>query len=183
MHRLIPWPLAVPMVLLAAVHAAGAGDRADAPRPTLDVRALYQRLEPGMPVETVSALAEGMPVSGAGLPVTTWVLWQHSGASRGTEVLRAGFQDGRLVRVEYESFGDRYRRRAKGDHRVPLEAAEVARLWRRSAEAEEGAAACREALEAFHELVMKAQGRLTDSEQQEWARALRLRRAAEHERP
>jgi hypothetical protein len=30
---------------------------------------------------------------------------------------------------------------------------------------------------------MKAQGRLTDSEQQEWARALRLRRAAEHERP
>jgi hypothetical protein len=66
-------------------------------------------------------------------PVTTWLLWQFSGPDRGTEVLRATFRDGRLARIEYESFGDDYQRLIKGDHPIPMDADEITRLWRRAA--------------------------------------------------
>lgn len=50
-----------------------------------------------------------MPLgSQQGAPVTTRLLSRHGGDDRGTEVLRASFRDGRLARIEYESFADEY---------------------------------------------------------------------------
>jgi hypothetical protein len=115
-------------------------------------------------------------------PVSTWLLWRQSGPDRATEVLRATFRDGLLTRIEYESFGDEYRHLIKGDHSIPMDPDEVTRLWRRATRMDQSAESCHGALDAFHRLVLGLQERLTTEEQQEWVRALLLRRTAETER-
>jgi hypothetical protein len=115
--------------------------------------------------------------------VTTWLVWQHAGPDRGPEILRASFRDGRLARIEYESFADEYRHLVKGDRTVPMDADEFGRLWRRAARVDQAAESCHDALEAFHRLVLRVQERLTTEKQREWVRALQLRRTAETELP
>src|SRR5262245_56046045 len=95
---------------LLAVVVAGAGgtpiQAADREaRGTLDVLKLYQQLNPGLTAREVAALAgsEG-PLGTATEPVTSWLLWNQTPDGKSMEVLRAGFQDGRVTRLEYESF-------------------------------------------------------------------------------
>jgi hypothetical protein len=97
-------------------------------------------------------------------------------------VLRAAFQDGRVSRLEYEWFGSEYRRLVKGgDSWVEIPADELARIWRQARQAGRLAEGCRDALDAYHRVVLGAQERLTGEEQQGWARALQLRRAVEQQ--
>lgn len=179
MRSATSWPVGVLVVLGLSLAAGGPSAEPRGRASDVDVHALYQRLSPGMSVQAVETLAEHATRLTPGQPVTTWLLWRHSGPDRGTEVLRASFRDGRLARIEYEAFGDEYRHLVKGDRTVPMEADEVARLWRRVAQVDEAAEQCHEALDAFHRLVLRLQERLTTSEQGDWARALQLRRAAE----
>jgi hypothetical protein len=158
--------------------AATAGQRAA--RHEVDVPALFERLVPGMSVAEVAALAGEARLREAREPISSWLLWTPGPDGRGTTVLRAWFQDGRLTRLELESFGDEYRRLVKGaDPWVEVAADELARIWRRSWRVERAAERCHDALDAYHELVVGAQERLVPAEQQAWARALILRREAE----
>jgi hypothetical protein len=179
MRSVMPWPIRVLVGLCLSLAASGVGAEPPERASELDIYALYQRLRPGMAVEAVEALAERATRLTTGAPVAAWLLWRHAGPDRGTEVLRASFRDGRLARIEYESFGDEYQHFVKGDRTVPMEADEVARLWRRAAQVDQAAERCHGALEAFHQLVVRVQERLTTNEQREWVRALELRRAAE----
>ncbi len=61
------------------------------------------------------------------------------------EVLRATFRDGRLARIEYESFGDEYQRLIKGDQSILMDTDEITRLWRRAARIDQAAENCHEA--------------------------------------
>jgi hypothetical protein len=162
--------------LLGLPWAAGA----DPLVTTLDLSALYQRLQPGMTVDQAAAAA-GRSHLGEGVePVTSWLMWSRAGDSGATTVVRATFRDDRLVRVELEFFGEEYRRRVKGgDVAVEMAARELRRLLRRTSEAQEAAGECDEALEAFHQLLLGAQERLTPEEQQAWAQALERRRTAQ----
>jgi hypothetical protein len=157
------------------VGAADRGERSD-----LDVKALYERLSPGMSVREVAALTGGQ-LGAAADPVTAWLLWSQAPGG-GTAVLRAAFQDGRVSRLEYEWFGSEYRRLVKGgDPWVEIPGDELARVWRQAWQAGRLAEGCRGALDAYHRVVLGAQERLTGDEQQEWARALQLRRAVEQQ--
>ncbi len=181
-----PWPVRVLLVLCLSLAASGVGAEPPDRASELDIYALYQRLRPGMSVEAVDALAERATRLRTDPPVTAWLLWRHAGPDRGTEVtevLRASFREGRLARIEYESFGDEYQHFVKGDRTVPMEADEVARLWRRAAQVDQAGERCHEALEAFHQLVVRVQERLTTNEQGVWVRARQLRRAAEADLP
>jgi hypothetical protein len=85
-----------------------------------------------------------------------------------------------VTRLEYESFGAEYRRLVKGtDPWVEIASDELARIWRRSWQVGRAAESCRNALDAYHHVVLGAQERLTADEQQAWARALQLRQEAE----
>lgn len=181
MNRVMRWPISLLMMVSLSLVA---GSVCAEPRrgSEFDVYALYRSARPGMSVEAVEALAERATKLTTGEPVTAWVLWRHSDPGR-TEVLRATFRDGRLARIEYESFGDEYQHLVKGDRRVPMDADEVSRLWRRAARVDQAAESCHEALDAFHRLVLRAQERLTTAEQEEWVRALQLRRAADAQLP
>ncbi len=178
MRKAMPWCLGVLMILcLCGAVTVGAEPRAR--RSQIDVFGLYQRAKPGMSVQALDALAEHATKLTANPPVTTWLLWRQSDTDRGTEILRATFRDGRLARIEYESFGEEYQRLIKGDQWIPMDADEITRLWRRAARVDRAAEGCHEALDAFHHLVLRVQERLTTNEQREWVRALQLRRAAE----
>jgi hypothetical protein len=184
MNRVIRWPVSVALSLLLPLAAGSAASEPPSRGAGTDIYTLYQRVTPGMSLQAVEALAEHATSLTPARPVTTWLLWQHhSDPGRGTEVLRASFRDGRLARIEYESFGDEYRHLVKGDRTVPMDADEVGRLWRRAAQVDQAADSCHEALDAFHRLALRLQDRLTTNEQGDWVRALRLRRAAEAELP
>jgi hypothetical protein len=148
----------------------------------VDVYDLYARLRPGMSVREVATLAGGQ-LGAVAEPVTTWLLWSSPPGTSGTAVLRASFQDGRLTRLEYEAFGAEYRRLVKGaDPWVEIAGDELARIWRQTWRTEQAAESCRQALDAYHRVILDAQERLTAEEQQAWARALLLRRTAEQHR-
>ena len=170
-----------PLMAIAMVGLAG-GPTAAADREVrsdLDIRALYERLSPGMSSREVGALAGGQ-LGTALEPVSTWLLWNSTPEGRGTAVLRAAFQDGRVIRLEYESFGAEYRRLVKGaDPWIEIASDELARIWRQSWRVGRAAESCRHALDAYHHVVLGAQERLTVEEQREWARALQLRQEAE----
>lgn len=170
----------LPLLLFATV--GGTSERSDRDAP-LDLYHLYARMSPGMAISTVRWLAADAGRSALGEAATSWLLWRHEGPDRGTEVLRASFRDGRLVRVEYESFAGEYRRFVKGGSMVSMEASEIRQLWRRITRADQAVDSCHEALDAFHRLLMRTQERLTTNEQEEWVRALQLRRAAEADAP
>jgi hypothetical protein len=167
---LLGLPLALQLPVLAGEPGAAA---------PVELQTLYQRLHPGMTVQEVASAADRETVLTPGQPPHSWLIWTPPAPGRPFEVLRTVFRDGRLARIEYESFGAEYRHLRRGDRPMELDSDQVARLWRRSAEVTETAQACGEALEAFHQLVVGLQGRLTSAEQQAWARALTLRRAAE----
>jgi len=147
------------------------------PMVTIDLATLYQRLHPGMTVREVARAAGREPVLTPEKNLSTWLLWTPPVGGRPTEVLRAAFRDGRLARIEYEAFGDEYRHVMKSDRAIDSD--QVTRLWRRSTEVMEAAEGCGDALDAFHQLVVGLQERLTAAEQQAWVRALELRRAAQ----
>jgi len=147
-----------------------------------DLGALYERLQPGMTVGEVARTAGPAALRQAAEPVTSWLVWSPPALRRPTVVLRMSFRDGRLTRVEYESFGDEYRRLAKGrEFGVEIGDQELRRLWRQLWQVTEAAGDCRVALDAFHHLVVQVQERLTTAQQAAWVRALELRRAAEAE--
>lgn len=174
------WLGAVLVVLGLGAGPVGAADRSVASE--VDVHALYQRLSPGMSVQDVAAVAGGR-LGAAAEPVTTWMLWSQAPDGRGTAVLRASFQDGRLSRLEYEWFGSEYRRLVKGaDPWLEIAGDEMARIWRQVWQTNRAVESCRDALDAYHHVVQGAQERLTDEEQQAWARALQLRRTVEQQR-
>jgi hypothetical protein len=154
---------------------------ADETRPveSVELRPLYQRLHPGMTIQEVASAAGRETMLRAETPLSSWLIWTPPADGRPVEVLRTAFRDGRLARIEYESFGDEYRHLMKGDRRTEMDSDQLTRLWRRSAEVMEAAEVCGEALEAFHQLVVGLQERLTSAEQQAWVRALKLRRAAD----
>jgi hypothetical protein len=162
-------------VLLAAVVPVLADEKLPGANIALEV--LYQRLHPGMTVRQVSRATGREIVLTPEKPMSSWLLWTPPLAGRPTEVLRTAFRDGRLTRIEYEAFGDEYRHVVKGGGGMDND--QVTRLWRRSAEVMEAAENCGEALQAFHQLVVGLQDRLTSAEQQAWVRALELRRAAQ----
>jgi hypothetical protein len=175
-------PLAVLLLLGAASRAAAEGAPAPGQLPPTasEIRTLYDRLQVGMPIGEVAALANrprlGRPAPGAEA-VTSWLLWSAPGSGP-TAVLRAAFRNDRLARLEYELFGDEYQRLAKeSDPTVEMGEAELRRLWRRTQAAED----CQQALEAFHRLLLGLQDRLTTAEQQDWVRALEQRRAVERQ--
>jgi hypothetical protein len=155
-----------------------ADDRA--PATAGQVLALYGRLSPGMSPGDVAALARRPGLAQAAGPVSTWILWSAPQGGVETAVLRATFRDGRLFRLEYEAFGDEYRRLAKGgDDGIELGEEELRHLWQRT----QAGDACQVALEAFHRLLLRAQDRLVPSEQEAWVKALELRRQAESHAP
>ena len=167
---LLGWPLASSL----------AGE--DARGRDIDTHAIYERLQIGMTVKEVAAVADRPQLLATAEPLHTWLLWNQPATGRPTGVLRTSFRDGRLVRAEHESFGDAYQRVAKGgDPGVEIGEDELRRLWRRTWRASRAAEQCQDALEAFHRLVLGAQERLTAAEQASWVRALELRRAAEQE--
>ena len=168
-------------ILLTGATATWSGER---PRPAagIDLEALYRRLQPGMTVEEVARAAERRTLAASAEPVTSWVIWNPPETGRPTTVLRAAFNDGRLVRVEYEAFGDEYRRLIKGgDLALTVSEDELRRLWRRDWRLTQAVEHCEEALEAFHQLTLSFQERLTTAEQAAWVLALGLRRAAERD--
>jgi len=149
-------------------------------RTDTDIHGVYERLEPGMTVEEVAVAADSRQLRTAPRPVASWVVWSSSGPSRATAVLRATFREERLVRLEYEVFGDQYRRLVKGSEpETEIYWAELRRLWHQSQRTEEAADACQVALEVYHRLTLGVQERLTQNEQAAWARALQLRRGAQ----
>jgi hypothetical protein len=111
MIRTRPRPVPVWAVLALLTAAAVAGlprgsvqaAEPEAPR-AVDLRALHERLTPGMSSREVAALADGQ-LRAAAASVTTWLLWGPTPDGNGMAVLRAAFQDGRVIRLEYESFG------------------------------------------------------------------------------
>jgi hypothetical protein len=148
-------------------------------RSGVDAHDLYVRLSPGMSLREVAALAGG-DIGPTHEAVTNWLLWSPLPGGSGTAVLRAAFQDGRVIRLEYESFGAEYRRLVKGaDPWLEIAGDELARIWRQNWRLQSAAESCRHALDAYHDLVLGAQERLTTDEQQAWARALLLRRTTE----
>jgi len=174
-HRSRLGSLALAVAVLVPPVAA---DEREGPS-ALDVRALFERLAPGMTSREVAALAGGQ-LQAAATPVTTWLLWNAMPGGKGMAVLRAAFQDGRVIRLEYESFGAEYRRLVKGaDPWIEVAGDELARIWRRSWQVDQAADSCHLALDAYHHVVLGAQERLTFDEQREWARALQLRQEAE----
>jgi hypothetical protein len=149
-------------------------------RADVDLYSLYDRLEPGMTVEEVAAAADGELLRKAGDAAESWLLWTSAGPARATAVMRATFREGRLVRLQYEEFGDEYRRFVKGrDSRIEIDRQELRRLWERTARLERVTDDCQVALEAYHRLVLGAQERLTRAEQASWVRVLELRRETE----
>ena len=143
------------------------------------ILALYGRLSPGMSPGDVADLARRPRLAASGDPVTTWLLWSAPQGGE-TAVLRATFRDGRLFRLEYEAFGDEYRRLAKGgDDGIELTEAELRHLWQRT----QAGDACQVALDAFHRLLLRAQDRLVPSEREAWVKALELRRQVESHAP
>lgn len=146
----------------------------------VDLRAAYEGLEAGMTTERVAELLGRTTLLTAPERITSWLMWTPPAAGRPVTVLRASFRDGRLARVEYESFGGEYQRLVKGgDSRADFSEDEVRRLWRQVRRATQAAEQCEDALEAVHQLVLRVQERLTPSEQAAWVRALELRRAVE----
>jgi hypothetical protein len=171
--------MALIFVTLLALLVAPAGADERPPTTAAEVRALYERLRPGMSIAEVAGLAARPRLGTGAEPVTGWLLWSAPQPGAATAVLRASFRDGQLARLEYEAFGEEYQRLAKGpDLAVEMSEIELRRLWRRTQAVE----SCQEALDAFHRLLLHAQERLTPSEQAAWVRALELRRAAEAER-
>jgi hypothetical protein len=165
---------------LAAPDARGADG--DAPAAGVDLHALYQRLQPGMSVAQVAAAAGRLRLGPDGEPVTSWLLWSRSADGRDTVVLRAAFRDARLARVEYEIFGETYRRQVRGEEpATEISAPELHRLRQRTRAVEEAVGDCESVLEAYHRLLVRAQERLTTMEQLDWARALEQRRALQRE--
>jgi hypothetical protein len=159
------------MPALAADHA---------PVSAGQILALYGRLSPGMSAGDVAALARRPRLAPSGGPVSAWLLWSTPQGGVETAVLRATFRDGRLFRLEYEAFGDEYRRLAKGgDDAIELTEEELRHLWQRT----QAGDACQVALEAFHRLLLRAQDRLVPSEQEAWVKALELRRQVESHAP
>lgn len=165
------------ITVLAALVLLGPAGASDPPGLSTqqEIHGLYERLAPGMTIEQVAAIAKRPHLGAGGAPVTTWLTWTSSRSGGPTAVLRASFRDGRLTRLEYESFGEEYQRLVKGTDPVELDEAELRRLWQRGRAVDE----CREALEAFHRLLLRVQDRLTPAEQEAWVRALELRREAE----
>jgi hypothetical protein len=179
-RSLVRIALFLPLTLLAAAGPAGAAG--DGPAPTgpgrsPDLRALFARLAPGQTEAEVAALVGRARLGEGPDPVATWLRWGPVPGG-GVAVVRAVFRDGRLARAVYEAFGDTYRRRVTGERpEVEVSRAELVRLLRRGGAAGE----CRDALEAFHRLVLGLQDRLDPAEQQDWVRALELRRSADAE--
>jgi hypothetical protein len=167
--------LAFLCLLLAGQRAVFAEDRM--PVASIALEALYQRLGVGMTEQEVARAAgrDTVPTP-SDAPLKSWLLWTPPVAGRPTEVVRTTFAGGRLTRVEYEAFGDEYRHLTKGESGIDRD--RISRLWRRSAQLREAAEDCGEALQAFHELVVGFQHRLTSAEQEAWVRALELRRSA-----
>jgi hypothetical protein len=171
----------VRLALLVSVSFAGAlGARAEEPPPTsaVEVRALYDRLEPGMSIGQVAEAAKRPQLLTNQAPITPWLIWSRTVTQEATVVVRAFFQDARLARIEYESFGEEYQRLIKGTE-LTLGLAEAER--RRLSQSRDALAHCSDALNAYHQLRLRAQERLTPAEQQVWGRALELRRAVEGE--
>jgi hypothetical protein len=79
-----------------------------------DIYTLYERLQPGMTVKEVTAVIGDGRLREAPDTVTAWVIWSPPMTGRATAVVRALFRDGRLLRVNYELFGEEYRRLIKG---------------------------------------------------------------------
>lgn len=173
------WRLLV-LAGIAGVAAIAAAGEPRAGRDDGDVLAVFERLEPGMTVGEVATIAGEARLRTTTAPVSSWLRWRPSPDGRGMLVLRAFFHEGRVLRLELEAFGEEYRRLVKGaDPGVEIAADQLARIWRRSWRAERAAERCRDALDAYHDLLVGAQERLVPAEQQAWARALLLRRAAE----
>jgi hypothetical protein len=166
-------------VVAAAIVAGSSALAADRTvGSAVSVDDLYARLNPGMSLQEVGAVVGGQ-LATARESVTSWLLWSPIPGG-GTAVLRTAFQDGRVVRLEYESFGTEYRRLVKGtDSWVEIAGDELARIWRQTWQVEQAAQSCQGALDAYHRVVLDAQERLTPEQQQAWARALLLRQAAE----
>lgn len=178
-RRRIPVWLVVLGAVLGLPWMAGAVEPVVA---TVDLSVLYQRLRPGMTVGQVATAAGRSHLGGGADPVTSWLVWSRSAESGETTVVRTAFRDDRLVRVELEFFGEEYRRYVKGgDVAVEMAARELRRLLRRTTEVQEAAGECDDALEAFHQLLLRAQERLTPEEQQAWAQALERRRTAQRD--
>jgi hypothetical protein len=175
----------VAATLLLGSFLLGSGSPGADERPRLggiDLHDIYQRLQPGMTVDEVARAADRRALATSTGPVTSWVIWNPPETGRPTTVLRAAFDDGRLVRVEYEAFGDEYRRLIKGgDLALTVSEDELRRLWRRDWRLTQAVEHCEEALEAFHQLTLAFQERLTTAEQAAWVHALGLRRAAERD--
>jgi hypothetical protein len=82
--------------------------------------------------------------------------------------------------MDYELFGEEYRRLVKGgDGDIDPAQGELRVLWSQKRQLERHAELCHDALEAYHRLVLDSQELLTRDEQGAWARALELRRRAE----
>lgn len=163
-------------------QAPGALAGALTSRVETDIHGLYERLQPGMTVEEVAAAVDSWQLRTAPRPVSSWVVWSSVGReARATAVLRVAFREERLVRAEYEVFGDQYRRLVKGGGEPEIEVyrAQLRRLADQSERKEQAVDVCQTALEAYHRLTLGAQERLTREEQAAWARALQLRRAVE----
>jgi hypothetical protein len=176
---------AVVTVLLFASVLLGSGSPGAQERPRsggVDLHEVFRRIEPGMAVADVSRVSGRGALSGSADPVTSWLIWSPPATGRPTEVLRAAFREGRLVHVAYEVFGDEYRRLVKGtEPAVEMSEDELRRLWRRDWRLTQAVERCEEALDAFHQLALGFQERLTTVEQASWVHALGLRRAAERE--
>ncbi|HSF02578.1 MAG TPA: hypothetical protein VLA62_06190 [Solirubrobacterales bacterium] len=175
----------VATVFLVGCVLLGPGGLGAQERPNpggIDLHAVYRRVEPGMTVEDVARVSGRPALSGSSRPVTSWVIWSPPATGRSMEVLRAAFRDGQLIHLEYEVFGDEYRRLAKGaDPALEMSEGELRRLWRRDWRLTQAVERCEEALEGFHQLALGFQERLTSAEQAAWVHALGLRRAAERE--
>ncbi len=173
--------IAVTTLLVAGslVMVVGACAEDQPPVSGADIRGLYDRLEPGMTIEQLAEAAKRPQLLASQAPITSWLLWSRPASpEEGTAVLRTFFQGARLARVEYESFGDEYQRLAKGAD-LTLGLAEDER--RRLSQSTQAVAHCEDALNAYHQILLRAQERLTSAEQQAWGRALELRRVVEGE--
>lgn len=141
----------VATTLLLGSFLLGSGSPGADERPRLggiDLHDIYQRLQPGMTVDEVARAADRRALATSTGPVTSWVIWNPPETGRPTTVLRAAFDDGRLVRVEYEAFGDEYRRLIKGgDLALTVSEDELRRLWRRDWRLTQAVEHCEEALE------------------------------------
>jgi hypothetical protein len=177
--RAVVTAIAVASVLLGAGSASA---QAPASPGGVELHEVFRRLEPGMAVEDVARVSSRRALIDSSRPVTSWVLWNPPATGRPTEVLRAAFREGQLVHVEYEMFGDEYRRLAKGaEPAIEMGEDALRRLWRRDWRLTQAVERCEEALGGFHQLVLGFQERLTPAEQAAWVHALGLRRAAERE--